>query len=147
MTRNGKHRQTRDSVPASKRPGTMGLGGLFPELETETPEKLAEAFVGRLMTVEDGEAYDLLVEPYCKSSGNYDLTNRSIKSMYKRYVVGNGWDEGLFLHVLSWVMTNKMPVDSYSFSKAARLHDLGRLPLGALSNLSMDAYDKIVVGR
>lgn len=149
MTRNGDKRPKGIGLngPASRRPGTMGMAGLFPEVQTESPETMAAAFVGRLMTVEDGEAYDLLVEPYCSASGDYDVTNRSIKNMYKRYVIDADWTEALFLHVLSWVMTNKMPIDSYSFSKAVRLEERGRLPLGSLADLSMDAYTKIVIKK
>lgn len=147
MTRTGKRHKpaSNGGTPASRRPGSLGTISLFPGMESETPDAKAEAFIGRMMRVEDGEAYDLIVQPYCESTNGYDLANRAIKNMYIKYVVNAGWDEGLFLHVLSWVMTNRMQVDSFSFDKACRLNERGRLPLGSLRDLSVDAYNKIVL--
>lgn len=137
-------KKNRTGVPSYQRTGTRNLLSLLPGMDTETPDTLAEAFVGRFMRANDGEAYDLLAQPYCEKTGGYDLMNRSIENMYKRYVIREEWTEREFFLALGWILTNKMPIDSFSFGKAARLAACSRLPLGDLQYLSISTFNEIV---
>ena len=129
------------------RPGARGMISLVPDLKTESNEDLAEAFIGRFMTAGDGIAYDWFAEPYCTSSGAYDLMNKGIKNTYKRFVLEAGWDEQKYFRVLCWILENKMNITSYSFDRGARLLERDRLPYGKLADLPVKVMNKIALRK
>lgn len=129
------------------RPGARGIISLVPNLKTESNEDLAEAFIGRFMTAGNGIAYDWFAEPYCASSGAYDLMNKGIKNTYKRFVLDTGWDERKYFRILCWILENKMGINDYSFARGARLLEMDNLPYGKLADLPVKVMNKIALRK
>lgn len=107
-------------------------------------EDLASAFIGVLQKSHTGEFWRMFVTPYVKSgSGQYELVARPLKTFYTTYVLHGSWSGMKFLVTTAYLLEHFITLSHFQYDKVGRLYELGRLPLGKMSGLSMDCYNEI----
>lgn len=121
------------------------LFSMFDEDDGGEPDEktMSQAFVGRIMKT---NVYEDIIDPYVQSRGGlYEIINREIMTMYRKFVYDGAWDaEKLFNCLLFIIKSGNPNINRYALSKIGMKYDNGDLPMGLLSGISQDDYDFIV---
>ena len=136
-------RRRNAGTPFYRRPTSSSL---FPGVVMLTDDDKCRAFIGRFQKADDGSVYNAFMGSYASADGTYDITNRALKNMYKRFLLNGGWDPVKYARITFWILENGIDVNSYSYARGSRLYDAHRLPTGLLETMDYDVIMWIING-
>ena len=136
-------RRRNAGTPFYRRPTSSSL---FPGVMMLTDDDKCRAFIGRFQKADDGSVYNAFMGSYASADGTYDITNRALKNMYKRFLLNGGWDPVKYARITFWILENGIDVNSYSYARGSRLYDAHRLPTGLLETMDYDVIMWIING-
>jgi hypothetical protein len=131
------------STPYSRRSSSSPL---FPDVHIVDDKDKSKAFIGRFQRADGGEIYGIYMRPYAGKDGTYDISNRMLESMYKKYYLSGLWESLKFARVTFWALENDLEINSYTYSRGSRLYDRKILPTGMLEDMDYDSIMWIVNG-
>jgi hypothetical protein len=120
---------------------------LFPDVHLVDDRDKAKAFIGRFQKADDGLVYQQYMVDYAGGNGSYDINNKMLENMYRKYYISGLWETMKFIKITFWILEHHYDINTFSYDKVGRIYDRGRLSNGKLEDMDYDTIMWIITGE
>lgn len=129
--------------------GKLAKSSLLPDSVTHANSSglQASAFLSRFQRVDNGHAWETLVEPYCKATHqSYEMISVYMKRAFNEHVTNDGWSPEDFFVITCWLLDKQLKFTTENYTTYKTMQDKGFLAIGPAGKLSGRVFSYIARG-